>query len=226
MFGILIVAPNFVRPYSDQKLKIMLSLSVIIPENASAWCADLAVFLRETKTDASIFFVGKIAEAFPECAREFSSNVDVGSETYDYVDLVLLNNTSLQLEEVDRGKFAIDSVGNLRSQLFKAPFGSIDENIYSLLRISGVAADFSYDDHYNVRVNERWIKYGCSSFNGAEHSSDFFMSLPVTKQPTVLKFNNTVPVSDIIELVSQLQCRQDIEFVNASQVSGFSLTVR
>ncbi len=225
-FGILIVIPNFVRPYSDQKLTVMLSVSVVDPENVSAWTADLAVFFRETGIGASIFFVGKIAEAFPNSVREFSDNVDIGSETYGYVDLASLNGTDQQLEEIDRGKFAVEYAGNLRSRLFRVSLGSTDGSIFSLLGISGVVADFSYGDHYNVRVNDQWIRYECSSFNGSEDSQVFFTALSATKRLRILNFNNTVPVSDIIKIVFQLRGRQDVEFVNASQVSGFNLTER
>jgi hypothetical protein len=225
VFGISIVAPNFVRPSVVQKLKIMLSVSIIDPANVSAWCSDLAAFLKENGKSATIFFVGKIAETSPESVRGFPSNVDVGSETYSYVDLASLGDSSLQLEEVDRGKFVVDVAGNLSSKLFKAPFGSTSENIYSLLRMSGIVADFSYDNHYNIRVNDQFIKYGCLAYNGCEHSADFFMSLPRTEQPIILHFNNTVTVSSIAELVSQLH-GSDVEFVNASQLTGLSLTER
>lgn len=224
-FGISIVAPNFLRPSVVQKLKIMLSVSIIDPANVSAWCGDLAAFLGESGKSATIFFVGKIAEAFPESVRGFSSNVDVGSETYSYVDLASLRDSSLQLEEVDRGKFVVDAAGNLSSKLFKAPFVSAGENIYSLLRTSGIVADFSYDDHYNVRVNDQFIKYGCLAYNGCEHSADFFMSLPKTELAIILYFNNTVTVSNIVGLVSQLH-GNDVEFVSASQLTGLSLTER
>jgi hypothetical protein len=222
-FGVIIVVPTFLRPHPIQKTRFMLSVSVIDPGNVSAWCFDLAAFLRETGRSAAIFFAGKIAEASPESVRAFSGNVDIGSETYSYVDLASLNDTSLQLEEVDKGKFAVDYAGNLRSRLFKAPFGSTDGNIYSLLTVSGIIADFSYNDHYNVCVNGQFIRYRCSSYSGCEHSSDFFLSLANTEHPIFLDFDNTTPVSNISGLVSQLQ-GNDIEFVGASQLTGLSLT--
>lgn len=210
---------------SAVKLKIMLSVSIIDPANVSAWCSDLVAYLKENGKSATIFFAGKIAEMFPESVRGFSSDIDIGSETYSYVDLASLGGSGFQLEEVDKGKFVVDVAGNLSSQLFKAPFGSADGNIYSLLRTSGIVADFSYDDHYNVRVNDRFIKYGCSAYNGCEHSADFFMSLPRIERPIILNFDNTLIVSSIIGLVSQLQ-GNDVEFVNASQLTGLSLTER
>ena len=224
-FGILIVAPSFVRPNGDQKLKIMLSVNIIDPGNVVAWCRDLTAFLKQNGISATIFFSGKIAEMFPESVRGFPSNIDIGSETYNCVDLASLRDSSLQLEEVDKGKFMVDIAGNLSSKAFKAPFGSTDESIHLLLRTSGILADFSYDNHYNVRADEQFIKYGCSAYDGYEHCADFFMSLPRTGKPVILNFNNTLPVSTIIELVSQLK-GNDVEFVNASQLTGLSLTGR
>ena len=224
-FGILIVAPSFVRPYGAHKLKIMLSVNIIDPANVVAWCGDLAAFLQENGISATVFFAGKIAEMFPESVRGFSDSIDIGSETYSYVDLASLRDSSLQLEEVDKGKFVVDIAGNLSSKIFKTPFGSAGENIYSLLRASGIVADFSYLNHYNVWANDQFVKYGCSAFNGDEHSADFFMSLPKTGQPIILNFNNTLPVSCITELVLQLK-GVDVEFVNASQLTGLCLTGR
>jgi peptidoglycan/xylan/chitin deacetylase (PgdA/CDA1 family) len=225
VFGISIVVPNFMHPYAAQRQKILLSVSVIGPTNVSVWCSDLAAQLRENGKSATIFFAGKIAEMFPESVREFPSNIDIGSETYSYVDLASLKDPSLQLEEVDKGKFVVDLAGNLSSKLFKAPFGSTTGDTYSLLRTSGIEADFSYDDHYNVRVNNQFMKYGCSAYDGYEHPANFFISLPKTDRPIILNFNNTLTVSYIIEIVSQLQS-SDVEFVSASELTGLSLTER
>jgi hypothetical protein len=224
VFGISMVAPNFMHSYGARKQKVMLSVNVIDPTNVSVWCSDLAALLKQSGNGAAVFFAGKIAEMFPESVRRFSGNIDVGSETYSYVDLASLKDPTLQLEEVDKGKFVVDLAGNLSSKLFKAPFGSTTGDVYSLLRASGIEADFSYIDHYNVRVNNQFIEYGCSAYDGYEYSADF-LSLPKAERPIILNFNNTLPVSNIAELVSQLQSN-DVEFVSASQLTGLSLTER
>ena len=80
-------------------------------------------------------FLGKLAESYPKCVTLFSSNdgIDIGSSTYNYINLTSTQDYLLTLEEVKEGKRAVDSIGRLDSKLFKAPSGSTNQNIYSLL---------------------------------------------------------------------------------------------
>jgi len=224
--GIIIVIPTFIEPSKpNSKLRIMLSFIIVDSSNAPTRCNDLSSVLKANTVKATVFFAGKTAEEHPEAVKVFDANVDIGSQTYSYVNLTSISDYTLQLEEIHKGKQAVDFAGDLHSKLFKAPYGSTDQNIYSLLSRSGISADFSYEHQYNLFLNGQFIKFNATSYNGSEHSTDFFLSLPKTGELIILTFDDTASPRSIGELVARLKAG-GVEFVNASEVAGFSLTDR
>jgi peptidoglycan/xylan/chitin deacetylase (PgdA/CDA1 family) len=220
------VTPTFVKPEQlESRLRIMLSFSVAGSANISQWCTGLSSILEAMDVKAAIFFAGRVADEHRQCVTLFSNSVDIGSQTYNYVDLAPISNYTLQLEEVKNGKYAVDFAGHLYSKLFKAPFGSTDESIYSLLDQSGIIADFSYQDHYNIFVKDKFLRFDCKSYDGSEYPAEFFTSIQREKSPILLNFNNTTPISYINDFVSKLKAAS-IQFVNASELAEQNLTLR
>src|SRR5215831_20601315 len=156
VLGILIV----IQPYIPQQepLAVLLSFDVINSSNLPQWCNDLSVALQKQNVEATIFIPGNVAEQFPQCVKTLSIRNDIGSQTYNYVNLKNLDYTT-QLYEVESGKAAIDKAGHIESRLFKAPFGETDENIYSILNRTDIIADFSYDAQYNKYYNGKYLKF-------------------------------------------------------------------
>ncbi len=226
VLGALMIVPAFL-PASKPKnqLEVMLTFSILDVGNVSEWCGDLASFLRAYDIKATVFFTGRVAEQNPECVAEMPQGTDIGSQTYSYANLTSISDYDLQLEEVTRGKEAVDNAGNLYSRVFKAPYGSTDDNIYSLLSRSNIVADFSYDDHYNVFIDGQFIRFNSTIYNGSQYSASFFLSLSKTGGSTVLTFDNTVALSQIKELVLKLKTGE-VRFVNASGLTGAELTQR
>jgi len=203
----------------------MLSFSVLDTVNVSGWCSELSSILKTHSAKAAVFITGKVAQQHPECVTVFGDNVDIGSQTYNYVNLTSISDYTLQLEEVRKGKQAVDNAGKLYSRLFKAPYGFTDDNIYSLLSRSDIVADFSYDRQYNIFCNGQFIKFDSITYNGSQHSAEFFLSLPKTTELVIIAFENTTPAERISELLSKLNMGY-IQFVNASEIAGFNLTLR
>jgi len=224
--GIAMIAPTFVQPAKpENNLRILVSFSVIDYANVSQWCTDLSSILKTKNIKSAVFFTGKVAEQNPECVTVFDDDVDIGSQTYSYVNLSSISDYTVQLDEVRKGKFAVDDVGQLCSKLFRAPYGSTDGNIYSLLSESGIVADFSYENQYNVFISGQFIKFDTTSYKGSEYSADFFKTIPKTERPIILTFDNTTPISQIDDLLSELQ-KSNVQFINASETTGLSLTQR
>lgn len=224
--GIILVIPTFIEPTKpNNALRIMLSFSIADSSNASAWCSGLSSVLKANAVAATVFFTGKTAEQHPEAVKAFPANVDIGSQTYSYVNLTLISNYDAQLEEVSKGKQAVDFAGKLSSRIFKAPHGSTDQNIYSLLSESGISADFSYEKQYNLFLNGQFVKFEATSYRGSDHTADFYLSLPRTGKLTILNFDDTCSLLSIAELVERLK-GGGVEFVNASELAGFTLTER
>jgi len=145
--------------------------------------------------------------------------------TYSGVPLTSFSDYSIQLEEVQRGKQAVDSSGGFASKLFKAPMGSVNEDIYSLLYRAGIVADFSYNDHYNKVYEGQFIRMELNVFSGLGSKPEDILSINELDEPIVVNFNNSMPSSLAISYIEALRiggCR----FLSASEISGLDLTLR
>jgi len=219
--GVLLVVPEFLRPSPTQP--ILLSFSVTNEQNLPNWCHDLSSVLSKYDVKAAVFVIGKVAERHPDCVNGFPSGVDIGSESYDYVSLPSISDYSTQLQEVQGGKIAVDKAGNLDSKLFKAPFGATDANIYSLLSRSNILADFSYDEQYNKYYNGKFIKFDLVTYNGSKYYTGFFRHIPADK-PVLVNFDNSTPVSQIDEFISEFKSK-NFRFVSATELTSMDLTI-
>ncbi len=221
VMGIFIVLPPYIP--SQKPLVALLFFDIKDEQNLPQWCNDLSSTLQKQNVQATIFITGQVAQEYPSCVNVLSPRNDIGTSTYDYFNLKG-QDYSTQLDEVKNGKDAVDSVGHIDSRLFKAPYGETDGNIYSVLNQSGIVADFSYDKQYNKLYNGKFLKFDITVYNGTEHTPDFFKSL-YNNDPVIIDFDNSSPISDIDQFVSQLKTRH-ILFLNASQLTGLDLTIR
>ena len=224
--GFALISPLFFRPgRADARQKLMLSFTVTQCTDDAKWCKDLSSMLETFNLGASVFVPGNIAKRYPECLSYFADNVDIGSQTYSGIDLTGISDYSQKLAEVQQGKAAVDNAGNLYSRSFQAPFGATDQDIYSLLSRSDILTDFSYNDHYNVYQNGQFVRYGATIYEAGDHTPDWFLSLPGTARPIIITFDDSYSISDINEFLSVITTGK-FEFVNASQLTGLTLTHR
>ena len=224
--GFAMISPLFLRlDKAETKQRVMLSFSVLESNNAPEWCKDLSSTLNSYNIGATVFIVGKVVEQYPQIVSYFGDNVDVGSQTHNNLDLTNIPDYSLKLQEIKEGKTAVDNAGNLYSGVFRAPFGATDQDIYSLLSRSGILADFSYDNQYNLYQNGQFVRYDAAVYEGRDYSPDFFSTLPDISTPIIIVFDNTCPVSDIETFISSIK-KTNLKFVNASELAGFTLTDR
>ena len=203
----------------------MLSFDVNNNENHSLWCSELASVLNEENVKATIFFSGKIAEKNPELLAYFGDGIDIGSQTYNYVDLTSVSDFSVQLQEVQKGKQAVDLAGNLFSRVFRAPYGATDENIYYLLSQSDIIADFSYSQQYNLFQNGQFLKYDAINYNGSLDSVELISNNPKPSPLYIITFDSSYSIQQILAVISGLK-EAEVQFVNASDVTGVDLTGR
>ncbi|MFC2016613.1 polysaccharide deacetylase family protein [Chloroflexota bacterium] len=224
--GFAMIIPLFLRPgIVEPKQRVMISFSVLPSSEANEWCQNLSSLLNAQDIGASVFFVGKVAEQYPQAVSYFSDKVDVGSQTYSNLDLTGTSDYSVKLQEIKEGKMAVDNAGNLYSRVFRAPLGATDEDIYSLLNQSGILADFSYKIQYNVYQNGQFVKYDAAVYEARDYPPDFFPILSQNMSPAIIVVDNSYSVSDIATLISALK-KADVEFVNASELTGLTLTIR
>jgi Polysaccharide deacetylase len=224
---VLVLVPAYVHSLDHvEPNSVLLSFSISNESKAPAWCNYLASVLTEHSVKATVFVTGKIADTLPDCVSKLSSlpNVDVGSQTYNYVNLTSIPDYSLALKEVKDGKQAVDKAGNINSKVFRAPFGATDLNIYSLLTRNNITADFSYKSQYNKYENGQFAKYDLVTYSGSSYSLDSVQKLLPSDIPIMINFDNTIPVSKIDGLVASLQSDKEIKIVNTSELTGLALT--
>ena len=218
--AIIMIIPNFALQKS-QAVGLLI-FDITDDKNLPQWCNELSDFINTNKIDAAVFVSGNLVERFPQCANKFHPGVDVGSQTYSYVSLTTISDYELQLEEVHKGKEAVDSAGHFDSKLFRAPYGKTDENIYSLLSKNNIVADFSYKNQYNKFHNGQFLKFNVNSYSNPENFSNLIIS---EELPLVVTFDNSIPVSKISSFVSGVDSKK-FRFVSASELTGLDLTVR
>lgn len=220
------VAPVFFRDQKSQgTIQVMLSFDAYYNDRLPLWCSELASVLEEENVRATVFFSGYVAQKKPELLDNFGNGIDIGSQTYSYVDLTSISDYSVQLEEVKKGKQAVDNSGNLFSRVFKAPYGATDENIYSILTKSEILADFSYSQQYNLFQDGQFLKYDAITYDGSLSSVELISNNPAPSMLYILTFDSYCSVQQISDVISGLK-EAGVVFVNASDVAGVDLTGR
>ena len=203
----------------------MLSFSISDTEDLATWCSELAAILKERNIKATIFLPGKIADENPEVLAYFGEGIDIGSQTYNYVDLISISDFTVQLEEERNGKKAVDNAGNLYSRVFRAPYGATDENIYYLLSQCEIIADFSYEQQYNLFQNGQFIKYNAITYEGSIDSAESILNNTRSSDLKIITFYNSQSISQIVDVISRLK-NSEVQFVSASDLAEADLTGR
>jgi len=219
ILGMAMVVPAFIfaSTTESEKLRVLIQIEIVEDDNLSFWCSDLHEKLEYGGIKSVIFLTGKIAESNPECIFNVSG-VDVGSQSYRYQDIAQISDYLQQLSEIKKGKIIIDDLGGFESKVFKAPFGSTDENIYSLLNKSEILADFSYDNHYNLFVDDQFVKFDLLTVDNV-NDLDYIDNLQII----TFSFNNLESVNSIFDTIDEIK-KHRVQFVNPSDLYGESLT--
>lgn len=222
---VIAIGPSLMHTFDRQKPSpVMLSFSVVDGGNAPEWCTNLAAVLEDQDVKATVFVTGQVAEQHPECVTAFASQgTDVGSQTYRYVNLGTISDYTYALEEVRKGKEAVDKAGNIESHAFKAPLGETSQDIYSLLSSSDITADFSYTTQYNKYEGDKFVKYDLVSCD-CRGEPEKVEQLLEQNMPIIINIDNNTRVSEIENLIVSLK-EKETSLVSASELTKLDLTV-
>ena len=216
--GFAMIAPLFLnQDKAAPKQVVMLSFTISEANDVSNWCQNLSSTLSTYNLPAAIFIEGKVAEQNPQTITCFNNKVDFGSLTYDHVNLNNINDYSLKLWEVEQGKTAIDNAAKTNSTFFKAPNGATDENIFSMLNRSGIKADFSYTDHFNIYRNERFEKIAANIYDTKACTTEYLLTQQITPTPLIIQFDNTQTPQQVESILLELKTGP-FQFMNASEL--------
>jgi peptidoglycan/xylan/chitin deacetylase (PgdA/CDA1 family) len=222
IIGFAMVMPFFSNISKEMPQNVLLFIYIENDDNVTDWCEDLSNILNKRKIVATIFFTGSILEKNPDIIESFGEGFDFGSQTYSNINLSSIKDYSKQLMEIKKGKEILDTVGNLSSGLFRAPYWTTNDDIYSLLTRSSIVADFSYMDHYNKFHNSQFLFFNITSINGLIATR---RSIIKSKTSVIIYFNNTIPVNTISYKLSQIKTPK-IRFINASELTNLNLTTK
>jgi hypothetical protein len=205
---------------------VLVTFNIVNSSNLPDWCNVLSEYLQKNNIHSTIFMTGIMADNYPSCASVFNGNTDIGSMSYDYKKITSISSYTDQLNQILKGKQSIDSQGKLNSTVFRAPYGSVDENIYSLLSRSHILADFSYDNHYNIYTDGLSGKtfYWFPS-KTITNLSDIKYSNMNSKVPLVINFHNYDSL-DYIAKVINMTSKYSHRYVSASELTSMELTNR
>ena len=224
--GFFIISPMFFRSANvESEQQLMLIFSISETSESVNWCQSLSSMLESFDVSATVFIVGKVAEQHPECVSCFNSKVDIGSQTFSNSKLTSIPDYEAQLEEVRKGKLAVDTAGNLYSRVFRAPNGEIDQNIYSLLSRNDILADFSYNSQYNVYLDNQFVKFAAAVYYGSVYPANSILALEKSPNPIIIYFDSECSTELIADYIATLKTGH-LDFVNASEITGINLTVR
>lgn len=225
--GIGMILPVF---FSDARTSDQLDAALIFEVGNSSdtlWCKGVSNTLTREGIRATVFFSGEFAYAHPECVQSFSEGVDVGSQTLSYSNLTSIMDYTAQLGEVIDGKARLDDAGRLDSKVFRAPYGSTDENIYSLLSRAGILADFSYDDHYNIFYEGKFIRINASVYELSQTPAGDLVSSAkeLAIRRILVVVNDMSSPEEYTQLIQNLRSA-GFHFINASDLAEFEVTTR
>jgi hypothetical protein len=222
--GFAMISPLFFR--QDQRLepkqKVMLSFSVHESDDVIDWCRNLSSILTSHNLPATVFIVGKVAQQNPQTVTCFNESIDIGSLTYSDTNLTSISDYLVKLQEVQQGKLVVDNAGNIDSKVFQAPYDATDQDIYSLLSRSGILADFSYKNQYNIYQNGQFVRYDAVVLDGNTYSADYLKNLK-TAEPIIIEFDNSHPISVVQSFLDNTKLG-NFDFVNSSQLTNMTLT--
>jgi peptidoglycan/xylan/chitin deacetylase (PgdA/CDA1 family) len=205
---------------------VMLTFNIVNSSNMPRWCDELSSMLLEKHIHSTIFMTGAVADTYPSCVTSFSSDTDIGSSTYTYDNITSIPDYLAQLDSIKQGKKAIDRHGFMNSTLFRAPYGNVDGNIYSLLSRSQIIADFSYSDHYNLYTSglsgKTFYTFPLVTLNNLSELKELDAN-PNT--PLMINFYNNEPIRSIEDFLNSTS-RFQYQFQSASELTKIDLTAR
>src|SRR5699024_10979894 len=93
--------------------------------------------LRKYHVKGSFFLLGSRIEKYPQVAKRIKDEGhEIGNHTYWHPDLTKSGSKNL-IWEIEKNEQAIQSVLNLKTDLFRAPYGALNEDLVETLGEKG-----------------------------------------------------------------------------------------
>jgi len=166
------------------KIRKRIALICIDCEGNSEQINRLVSITREEKIDVTFFVVGQTAQEYSDLFYELAKDFQIESHTYSHVNLRKLS-IEKQVEEILRGKEAVERVIGRTTRGFKAPMHCLNKETVKILNELGLRFDvsslyFQYRMGKVIKIRPSWFREWCSFYD--------FLNLNPRSPWAVMKF--------------------------------------
>ena len=124
----------FVNSFTHKRTKIK-EVALTFDDGPTEFTPKFLDLLKENNTKATFFCIGKQIEKYPEIfQRIIAEGHSVGNHTYSHANNTGFLSTSKMIEEIEKCDEIMLKFGNIKTNLYRPPFGVTNPNIAKAIR--------------------------------------------------------------------------------------------
>jgi peptidoglycan-N-acetylglucosamine deacetylase len=126
----------FVKSITHKRTKIK-EVALTFDDGPTEFTPEFLDLLKENHIKATFFCIGKQIEKYPETfQRIISEGHTIGNHTFTHSDNTGFLSTSKMVEEIEKCDAAMLKTGNLKTGLYRPPFGVTNPNIAKAIKLT------------------------------------------------------------------------------------------
>ncbi|WP_294296029.1 polysaccharide deacetylase family protein [uncultured Chryseobacterium sp.] len=127
----------FVHSITHKRTKIK-EVALTFDDGPTEFTPKFLDILKENKVKATFFCIGKQIEKYPETfQRIIAEGHTIGNHTYSHTNQTGFLSTSKMVEEIGKCDEVMLKAGNLKTSLYRPPFGVTNPNIAKAIKRTG-----------------------------------------------------------------------------------------
>ncbi|WP_379968110.1 polysaccharide deacetylase family protein [Epilithonimonas sp. UC225_85] len=124
----------FVNSIINKQTKIK-EVALTFDDGPTEFTPKFLDLLKENQITATFFCIGKQIEKYPETfKRIISEGHTIGNHTYSHSNKTGFLSTSKMIEEIEKCDEVISKIGNIKTDLYRPPFGVTNPNIAKAIK--------------------------------------------------------------------------------------------
>jgi len=124
----------FVDSFTHKRTKIK-EVALTFDDGPTEFTPKFLDLLKENNIQATFFCIGKQIEKYPETfQRIIAEGHSIGNHTYSHSNNTGFLSSSRMVEEIEKCDDAIFKIGNIKTNLYRPPFGVTNPNIAKAIK--------------------------------------------------------------------------------------------
>lgn len=124
----------FINSFTNKRTKIK-EVALTFDDGPTEFTPKFLDLLKENNTKATFFCIGKQIEKHPEIfQRIIAEGHTIGNHTYSHSNNTGFLSTSKMIEEIEKCDEVILKFGNIKTNLYRPPFGVTNPNIAKAIK--------------------------------------------------------------------------------------------